>query len=372
MTGPPIGEMEKRWELCKRGFELCKARPVLFGLPSVIGALIVLPLVVRLVAILIYAIVSYCAVNSHHRERPRIRDVFGMIPRYSGAVLLWLLLIACIELSIVLTDVWTIPIIWAIAMLAFPPSMEAHKAVRFARRSPLKTVFAWQNWARFWLVGLIIPLVCYRGVPMLLFGLVVAVPIAICIRVIVYGDTLNLRSAFQTQYSGHIFRIGQQCDQIVEQIRSANNDVKPLLEGSVQYLDSMYEKAVDLSQRLQQIEQYLQTTNKKTLQSEKARLTKQLSKAPNRAVSAQYAEALRMLEQQDENHGRLEVLRKEISARLTTIRLALDNTHAKIIRIKTTGLTNARLESDSVSETLQNLQIETDVLLESIDEMGRN
>ena len=76
--------------------------------------------------------------------------------------------------------------------------------------------------------------------------------------------------------------------------------------------------------------------------------------------------------QRNENHGRLEVLREEIKARLTTIRLALDNTHAKIVRIKTTGLTNARLESDNVSETLQNLQIETDVLLESIDEMGRS
>ena len=131
MTGPPIGEMEKRWELYKRGFELCKQRPALFGLPSVVGALIVLPLAVRLVAILIYAIASYCVVNSHRRERLRIRDVFRAVARYSGTVLLWVLLIACIELSIVLTDVWTIPIIWAIAMLAFPPLMEAHKTVRF-------------------------------------------------------------------------------------------------------------------------------------------------------------------------------------------------------------------------------------------------
>ena len=71
-----------------------------------------------------------------------------------------------------------------------------------------------------------------------------------------------------------------------------------------------------------------------------------------------------------ENHGRLEELREQIYARLMTIRVSLDNTHAKVVRIRTTEISNARLESYDVSRALRALQIEMDALLKSLDEMA--
>ena len=63
------------------------------------------------------------------------------------------------------------------------------------------------------------------------------------------------------------------------------------------------------------------------------------------------------------------VLAAKIRAQLTTIRISLDNALAKIIRIKTTDVSNASFESDGVSRELQNLRLEMDVLLDSLNEM---
>ena len=106
------------------------------------------------------------------------------------------------------------------------------------------------------------------------------------------------------------------------------------------------------------------------LHNEKTEITRKLAESSNVAVYAQYEEALRTLEERIENHEQLEELRKQIDARLTTIRVSLDNTHAKIIRIRTTEISNAYLESDDVSRALRDLQIEMDALLKSLDEMS--
>ena len=387
MASYPTFTIEERldagWELCKRGWELCRQHPILSVLPSLIGAFIFIPPDFLLFAAPLYAIACYLPAKSKRGRRPRIRDIFTACYRYWGALFLWLLLLALIALCTMIIGVWIIPPAWAILMLVFPPLIDERKNIGSALGPALKIVFRWKNWARFWLYSLIMPLVSWPpGIFGLFFGLVVTLPIAVCIRVIAYGDTFELGEGFQqerpeprqeaplnTQYTGPILRIRELCDQIFEQIRSANNSVRQLLEGSTEYIDSVFEKAVDLSQRLQQIDEYLETTNKQTLQAEKAQITRQRSATPNTRVRAQYEEALRTLEERIENHGRLETLREEIDARLTTIRISLDNTHAKIIRIKTTEISNARLESDNVSETLRDLQIETDVLLESLDEM---
>ena len=140
-----------------------------------------------------------------------------------------------------------------------------------------------------------------------------------------------------------------------------------LLEDSIEAVDNVFARADRLSQRLQEIDAYLKTTNMQTLNTEKIEITRKREESPNAAVSAQYEEALRTLEERIENHGRLEALREQINAQLVTIRMSLGNMQAKIIRIKTTEISNAHLESNDVSETLQNLQIETDALLETLD-----
>ena len=399
MASQPTMTIDERlsagWELCKRGWELCKRHPILSFFPSVVGVLIYIPPLFLLFTAPLYAVACYMTSKSKRGEKPRIRDIFKELHRYWGALLLWLFLIALIMLCTMMISRWITLLAWTILMLVFPPLIDERKDIGSAPDPALKTVFTWENWARFWLYGLMIPLVSFRfflfdlgfflqwQAPGLLLGLCTTVPFAVCIRVIAYGDTFKPPERFQqehpepsqegpftTEYIGPIARIHELHNQIIEQIRSANDRVKPLLEGSIEYIDNVFGKAVHLSQHLQQIGNYLETTNMQRLQTEKTQITRRLAAAPNTTVSAQYEEALRALEERIENHRKLEELSKQIDARLLTIRISLDNTLGKIIQIKTTEISNARLESHNVSEALQGLQIEIDVLLESLDEMS--
>ena len=270
-------------------------------------------------------------------------------------------------------------------MLAFPLLIDERKDVGAALGAAFKVVFRWKNCGRFWLYGLVVPLVSCLGVLGFFFGLFITVPLAVCVQVIAYRDMFKPEEAFQQEvlepwqeypfklkakYIGPISRIRERRDQIFEQIHSADDSVKSLLEGSIEHIDNVFLKAAHLSHRLQQIDDYLETTTMRALHIEKTEITRKLAESPNAAVYAQYEEALQTLEERIENHGQLEGLREQINARLMTIRVSLDNTHAKIIRIRTTDISNAHLESDDVSRALRDLQIEMDALLKSLDEMS--
>jgi hypothetical protein len=128
-------------------------------------------------------------------------------------------------------------------------------------------------------------------------------------------------------------------------------------------------KAADLIDRLQQIEEYLQTSSAQNLYREKDEIEGRLTTANNAGVALQYEEALKALKERLANHEHLINLAAKIRAQLTTIRISLDNALAKIVRIKTTEVGNASFESDGVSKELQNLRLEMDVLLDSLKEM---
>ena len=366
-----IGERINRgFELWKRGFELCRQHPVLSVVPSVVGAFIYIPPVLLFFAAPLYAVVCYKTVKSERGAPLRVRDIFKRFGRYRDALLLWLLLIVLMLLCTTLLGVVTdgLILVWAILMLVFPPLIDERKAVGSARWAALKIVFGWKNWARFWLYCLIIPLVSRVGISGISIGLLTTIPFAVCIRVIIYGDSFVPVESFQTKYIGPMARIDKLYNDICEQIQSANDSVKPALEGSIEYLDNVFDKAVHLSQHLREIDDYLETTNMQRLQTEKIDITRSQTNAPNTAVSAQYEEALRVLDERIENHGRLEALKAQIHAQLVTIGASLGNTHAKIIRIRTTEISDTHPPSADVSGDLQDLQIEIDALLESLDE----
>ena len=368
------------------GWKLYKRHPVTFFFASLLGALICIPPAFLFFAAPLYAGLYYMALKAMRGEKPRIRDMFRGFHRYWGALFLWwLFLIAFIVLCTTAVGILVTPLLWAISMLAFPLLIDERKGVGAAFGVALKVVFTWENCARFWLYGLIVPLVSLLGVLGFFFGLFITFPLAVCIQVIAYRDIFKPEEAFQQEvlepwqeypfklkakYIGPISRIRELRNQIFEQIHSADDGVKPLLEGSIEHIDNVFAKAAHLSHRLQQIDDYLETTSMKMLYNEKTEITRKLAESPNVAVYAQYEEALRTLEERIENHGQLEELRKQIDARLTTIRVSLDNTHAKIIRIRTTEISNAYLESDDVSRALRDLQIEMDALLKSLDEMS--
>ena len=368
------------------GWKLYKRHPVTFFFASLLGALICIPPAFLFFAAPLYAGLYYMALKAMRGEKPRIRDMFRGFHRYWGALFLWwLFLIAFIVLCTTAVGILVTPLLWAISMLAFPLLIDERKGVGAAFGVALKVVFTWENCARFWLYGLIVPLVSLLGVLGFFFGLFITFPLAVCIQVIAYRDLFKPEEAFQQEvlepwqeypfklkakYIGPISRIRELRNQIFEQIHSADDGVKPLLEGSIEHIDNVFAKAAHLSHRLQQIDDYLETTSMQTLHNEKTEITRKLAESPNVAVYAQYEEALQTLEERIENHGRLEELGKQIDARLTTIRVSLDNTHAKIIRIRTTEISNAYFESDDVSRALRDLQIEMDALLKSLDEMS--
>ena len=72
------------------------------------------------------------------------------------------------------------------------------------------------------------------------------------------------------------------------------------------------------------------------------------------------------------NHKHMKDLAAKIRAQLTTIRISLDNTLAKVIQIKTADVNSASLERDGFSRDLESLRDEMDVLLDSLNEMERS
>ena len=374
----------ERW--FAEGWKLYKRHPVTFFFASCVSALICIPPAFLFFAAPLYAGLYYMALKAMRGKKLRIRDIFKGFRRYWGVLFLWwLFLIAFFVLCSTTVGVFVVPLLWAISMLAFPLLVDEREDIGAALGTAFKTVFTWKNWAQFWLYGLVVPLVACFGFLGFFFGLFITMPLAICVQAIAYRDIFKPEEAVQQEvfepwqqypfklkakYIGPISRIRDVRNQIFEQIHSANESVKPLLEGSIEHIDNVFEKAAHLSHRLQQIDAYLETTTMQTLHTEKVEITRKLAESPNAAVYAQYEEALRTLEERIENHGRLEALGKQIDARLTTIRVSLDNTHAKIIRIRTTEISNAHLESDDVSRALRELQVEVDALLKSLDEVS--
>ena len=403
MTNQPAVTIEKWFT---EGWQLYKRYPATFSFASFVGVLICTPLAALLLAIPIfpdivrnavvflfaaplYAGLHYMALKAMRGEEPRIPDIFEGFRRYWRVASLWSLLslIASIMLGITQVGILLLPLLWTIALLAFPRLIDEGQDVVSAFSAAFNVIFTftsqdWQeslkNCGRFWLYGLVVVLVSCVGVLGVVFGLCITVPLAVCVQVIAYRDIFKEAPQPQQEYSftpqaqniGPISQIRELRNQIFEQIRSASDEVKPLLEDSIGAVDNVFAKADRLSQRLQEIDAYLKTTNMQTLNAEKVEITEKLAEAPNTAISAQYQEALHTLEERIENHGRLEELKEQINAQLVTIRMSLGNMQAKIIRIKTTEISNARLESNDVSQTLQNLQIETDALLESLDEVS--
>ena len=368
------------------GWRLYKRNPITFFFASLLGALICFPPAILFFAGPLYAGLHYMALKAMRGEKPRIRDMFRGFRRYWGALFLWWLsVITFVVLGTTAIGILVTPLLWAITTLAFPLLIDERKSVGSAFGAALKVVFTWKNGARFWLYGLLVPLVSFLGILGFFFGLFITLPVAVCVQVIAYRDMFKPEEAFQQEMSqplqGYPFKlkaryirpISQMSElrtQIFEQIHSSDDSIKPLLIDSIEHIDNVFTKTAHLSYRQQQIDDYLNTTNMQTLHIEKMEITRKLAESPNTTVYAQYEEALRTLEERIENHERLEDLGKQIDARLTTIRVSLESTHTKIIRIRATDITNTNLESDDVSTALRDLQIEMDALLKSLDEVS--
>ena len=333
----------------------------------------------------LYAGMCFMGLTSMRGEKPRIRDIFKGFDRFWGTCFLWLIVPAGIFILVSTgAGVLLVPLLWATAMLAFPLLIDQNLGVFAAMSAAFRTVFTWKNWWRFWFFGLALTFLGYIGIVVFGIGIFITLPLAICAQMIAYREIFKPEevllndasnsgdqypSMLKAQYIRLISQMRELRDRIFEAIDSANEEVKPLLESSIEHIGGVVSKAVELINRLQQIEDYLQTSSVQNLHRERNEIEGKLSNANNVGVALQYEEALKVLRERLANHEHLTNLAAQIRAQLTTIRISLDNALAKIIRVKTTEIGNASFESDGVSKELQNLRLEMDALLESLNEI---
>ncbi|MDE0297387.1 MAG: hypothetical protein OXN17_01995 [Candidatus Poribacteria bacterium] len=347
-------------------------------------AIISVPLLVFLFGPL-YAGLCFMGLKSMRGEKPRIRDIFMGFDRFWGTCFLWLIVpVGVFILVSTVVGVLLVPLLWATAMLAFPLLIDQQLGVFAAMSTAFRTVLTWKNWWRFWFFGLVLTFLGYTGIVVFGIGIFVTLPLAICVQMIAYREIFKPQevllnevtkpgdqypSMLKGKYIQLISQIRELRDRIFEAIDSANEGVQPLLESSIEHIGGVVSKAAELINRLQQIEDYLQTSSIQTLCRERDDIEGKLSTANNAAVALQYEEALKTLKDRLANHEHLTNFAAQIRAQLTTIRISLDNALAKIVRIKTTEVGNASFESDDVSKELQSLRIEMDALLDSLNEM---
>ena len=347
-------------------------------------AIISVPLLLVLFGPL-YAGLCFMGLKSMRGEKPRIRDIFKGFDRFWGTCFLWLIVPAGIFILVSTgAGILLVPLLWATAMLAFPLLIDQNLGIFAAMSAAFRTVLTWKNWWPFWFFGLGLTFLRYIGIVVFGIGIFITLPLAICAQVIAYREIFKPEevllneatysgdqypSMLKAQYIRLIAQMRELRDRIFEAIDSANEGVKPLLESSIEHIGGVVSKAVELINRLQQIEDYLQTSSVQNLYREREEIEGKLSNANNAGVALQYEEALKVLRERLANHEHLTNLAAQIRAQLTTIRISLDNALAKIIRVKTTEIGNASFESDGVSKELQNLRLEMDALLESLNEI---
>jgi hypothetical protein len=391
MANQPVVSIEK-W--LTDGWRLYKKRRFTFSFAGFLAALICIPTGVILFCPPLYAGYYYMALKSMRGQKPRIRDIFKGFGRYWAAFFLWMTFLGTgILLCTTGIGLLFVPFVWALSMLAFPLLIDKQLSVGAAFETAFRTVFQWNGFgesvkrcAQFWLYGLAMVIISFMGILGFGVGVLITLPFAVCAQVAAYRDiflpeeTLRAETAetwlqypfrLSAKYVGPIARLRELRDRIFEQIHSANDTVKTLLGNTVEHLNAVFAKAANLVYRLQQVEDYLQTTSIQKLHAEREEIIKKMAEAPNIRVMSQYQEALNAIDERIEHHEQIKDLAAQINAQLTTIRISLDNTHAKIIRIKTSELSNVRFESDDVSKELRELQIEMDALLSSLDEMAK-
>lgn len=379
-----------------------------------VGTLISIPLFSLLFIPPLYTGLYYMALKSMRGNKPRIRDIFRGFKRYWGGLALWVIsIVGTILLCLIPVGQLCIPLLWAITMLAFPLLIDQKMTIGAAFSTACKTVLTWQNFWRFWLQALFFVFISFFGfigfgisclfitmpsianaqviisfVGLIGFGvcIFITVPFIACAQVVGYRDIFKPEEVLESEpgrfwqeypfklkaeYLGLISRIRDLRGQIFDQIERSSERIKPMFEPSIEHIEGVFSKAIALIRRLQEIETYLQTTDVEVLHGERSEIHVKITTSNSAQVASQYEEALKAVEERLANHEQLETLAAQIHAQLATIQASLDSTLAKIVRIRTSELSNERFESDNVSGELQSLRIEMDALLESLDEMAR-
>ena len=172
------------------GWKLYKRHPITFLFGGLLGALICIPPAFLFFAGPLYAGLYYMALKAMRGEKPRIRDIFKGFRRYWGALFLWWLsLIAFIVLCTTGIGILVAPLVWAIAMLAFPLLIDDRKGVGSAFGTALQDCVYMEELCAIlaiWVDGA--PYLTSRCFGVLLRSLYHSYRLAVCVQVIAYRD----------------------------------------------------------------------------------------------------------------------------------------------------------------------------------------
>ena len=137
----------------------------------------------------LYGGLCYMGLQSMRGRKPRIRDIFRGFERFWGTLFLWLIFPTGV-LILVSTGVgvFIVPLLWAVAMLAFPLLIDQKLSTIAAMSTAFQTVLTWKNWWRFWLFGLVLALLACIGIVAFCVGIFITLPLAICAQMIAYRE----------------------------------------------------------------------------------------------------------------------------------------------------------------------------------------
>lgn len=157
--------------------------------------------------------------------------------------------------------------------------------------------------------------------------------------------------------------------QILEEVKTAPEDVKKYLRPSLEKIKDLGRKHAYLLRTLQDLEKYLASVNIRHLEQERHSLEQKRRATQDELARTHYDRALKSLADKIRNYEEIRTGRERIDSQIESIRLSLESIHGQILRVKTADVRQATVQYDSVNTVLDDLNVEVDSLTESMDQV---
>ncbi len=170
-------------------------------------------------------------------------------------------------------------------------------------------------------------------------------------------------------YYGRAEQARQVQRQILEEVKTASEDVKTYLRPSLEKIKDLGRKHSYLLGTLQDLDKYLSSVNIRNLEQERHHLEQKRRATQDELTRTHYDRALKSLADKIRNYEEILTGRERIDSQVESIRLSLESIHGQILRVKTADVRQATVQYDSVNTVLDELNVEVDSLTESMDQV---
>ena len=181
-------------------------------------------------------------------------------------------------------------------------------------------------------------------------------------------DKADLKG-LQPYYVGRMQQVRAVQEQIIEEVKTAGEDVRIYLRPSLEKIKDLGRKHAYLLRTLQDLERYLSSVNVQYLERERHAINQKREATRDELSRAHYDRALQSLADKIRNYEEILTGRERIDSQLESIRLSLESIHGQILRVKTADVRQATVQYDNVNNLLDGLNVEVDSLTESMDQV---